>query len=117
MEAIDSSVATPRYRLLRRSHRERRKISLGLRCSWVGKHTLFASTKLPLRTWFLAIYLVTASKGGIAASELQRQLGFRSYETAWSWLHKIRRALVAHVKRIIRPHHDLLNAHQIHEIR
>jgi hypothetical protein len=44
--------------------------------------TIFEQTKTNLARWFLAIYLVTASKGGIAASELQRQLGFRSYETA-----------------------------------
>src|SRR5213082_2703572 len=42
----------------------------------------------------LAIYLVTASKGGIAATELQRQLGFGSYGTAWTWLHKLRKAMV-----------------------
>ena len=29
--------------------------------------------------WFLAIYLVTSSKGGIAVTELQRQMGFGSY--------------------------------------
>ena len=33
-------------------------------------------------------------KGGIAATELQRQMGFGSYQTAWSWLHKIRKAMV-----------------------
>jgi transposase-like protein len=48
-----------------------------------------------LSRWFLAIYLVTSSKGGISAMELQRQMGFGSYQTAWSWLHKIRRAMVA----------------------
>ena len=37
---------------------------------------------------------MTSSKGGIAATELQRQLGFGSYGTAWSWLHKIREAMV-----------------------
>ena len=37
---------------------------------------------------------MTASKGGIAATELQRQMGFGSYQTAWSWLHKIRKAMV-----------------------
>jgi transposase-like protein len=37
---------------------------------------------------------VTSSKGGISAMELQRQMGFGSYQTAWSWLHKIRRAMV-----------------------
>jgi hypothetical protein len=37
---------------------------------------------------------VTSSKGGIAAAELQRQLGLGSYQTAWTWLHKIRKAMV-----------------------
>ena len=56
--------------------------------------TIFEQTKTGLSRWFLAIYLVTSSKGGIAATELQRQLGLGSYGTAWSWLHKIRKAMV-----------------------
>jgi transposase-like protein len=56
--------------------------------------TIFEQTKTGLAKWFLAIYLVTASKGGISAMELQRQMGFGSYQTAWSWLHKIRKAMV-----------------------
>ena len=56
--------------------------------------TIFEQTKTGLARWFLAIYLVTASKGGISASELQRQMGFASYQTAWAWLHKIRRAMI-----------------------
>jgi transposase-like protein len=56
--------------------------------------TIFEQTKTGLSRWFLAIYLVTSSKGGISAMELQRQMGFGSYQTAWSWLHKIRRAMV-----------------------
>jgi transposase-like protein len=56
--------------------------------------TLFEQTKTGLARWFLAIYLVTSSKGGISAMELQRQMGFGSYGTAWAWLHKIRRAMV-----------------------
>src|SRR3954466_4929939 len=56
--------------------------------------TLFEQTKTALARWFLAVYLVTSSKGGIAAAELQRQLGFGSYQTAWSWLHKLREAMV-----------------------
>ena len=46
-----------------------------------------------LARWLLAIYLVSASKGGISALELKRQMGFGSYQTAWTWLHKIRRAM------------------------
>ena len=58
------------------------------------KGTIFEQTKIGLVKWFLAIYLVTSSKGGIAATELQRQMGFGSYQTAWSWLHKIRKAMI-----------------------
>ena len=70
-------------------------------CAACGKQhsllagTIFEQTKTGLSRWFLAIWLVTSSKGGISAMELQRQMGFGSYQTAWSWLHKIRRAMVA----------------------
>jgi hypothetical protein len=50
--------------------------------------TLFAETKLPLRTWFLAIYLLTQHKNGISALALHRQLGV-SYNTAWLLKHKL----------------------------
>src|SRR3954451_12490795 len=56
--------------------------------------TILEQTKTGLTRRFLAVYLVTSSKGGIAAAELQRQLGFGSYQTAWSWLHKLRKAMV-----------------------
>src|SRR4051794_1962869 len=55
---------------------------------------IFEQTKTGLAKWFLAIYLVTSSKGGIAATELKRQLGLGSYQTAWSWPHKLRKAMV-----------------------
>jgi transposase-like protein len=69
-------------------------------CAACGKQhsllagTIFEQTKTGLSRWFLAIYLVTSSKGGISAMELKRQMGFGSYQTAWSWLHKIRKAMV-----------------------
>ena len=50
--------------------------------------TIFASTKLALTTWFLAIYLLTQSKTGISALALKRLLGV-SYRTAWSIKHKL----------------------------
>ena len=56
--------------------------------------TIFEQTKTGLGRWLLAIYLVTSSKGGIAATELKRQLGLGSYQTAWTWLHKLRKAMV-----------------------
>ena len=54
--------------------------------------TLFASTKLPLTTWFLAIYLISQAKTGLSALALKRQLGV-SYPTAWLMHHKIMRAM------------------------
>jgi transposase-like protein len=77
-------------------------------CAACGKQhsllagTLFEQTKTGLARWFLAIFLVTSSKGGISAMELKRQMGFGSYQTAWTWLHKIRRAMV-------RPERDRLS--------
>ena len=50
--------------------------------------TIFADTKLPLTTWFLAIYLFTQSKNRISALELKRQLNV-SYCTARSIKHKL----------------------------
>jgi hypothetical protein len=50
--------------------------------------TLFAGTKLPLTTWFLAIYLISQAKTGLSALALKRQLGV-SYGTAWLVHHKI----------------------------
>jgi transposase-like protein len=56
--------------------------------------TIFEQSKKPLALWFRAIFDVTASKQGISAAELQRKLGLGSYQTAWSWLQKIRTATV-----------------------
>jgi hypothetical protein len=56
--------------------------------------TIFEQTKTGLSRWFLAIYLVTSSKRGISAMELKRQMGFASYGTAWTWLHKSRKAML-----------------------
>ena len=55
-------------------------------------HTLFASTKLPLTKWFLALHLVTQSKTGISAMELKRQLDV-NYDTAWMMKHKLLQAM------------------------
>ena len=56
--------------------------------------TLFERSKFPLKTWFLAIWFVTSQKNGANALGLQRVLGLGSYQTAWTWLHKLRRAMV-----------------------
>jgi transposase-like protein len=56
--------------------------------------TIFERTRLPLVLWFRAIWWVTSQKNGASALGLQRVLGLGSYETAWTWLHKLRRAMV-----------------------
>src|SRR3954462_9270338 len=56
--------------------------------------TIFEQTKTGLSRWFLAVYLVTSSKGGIAATELERRPGLGSYQPAWTWPHKLRKAMV-----------------------
>lgn len=56
--------------------------------------TIFERTRTPLKTWFLAIWFVTNQKHGTSALGLQRLLGLGSYQTAWTWLHKLRRAMV-----------------------
>ena len=56
--------------------------------------TVFQDTKLPLATWFTAMWHVTSQKNGVRALGLQRVLGLGSYRTAWAMLHKLRRAMV-----------------------
>ena len=55
--------------------------------------TIFEGTR-KLRHWLLAAWEVTSQKYGASALGLQRTLGLGSYETAWAWLHKLRRAMV-----------------------
>jgi transposase-like protein len=56
--------------------------------------TIFEGTRIPLRTWFATIWFVTSQKDGASALGLKRVLGLGSYQTAWAWLHKLRRAMV-----------------------
>lgn len=64
--------------------------------------TIFQDTRTPLPVWFRAMWWMSTQKNGASALGLQRVLGLKSYETAWAWLHKLRRAMV-------RPGRDLLS--------
>jgi transposase-like protein len=64
--------------------------------------TIFQDTRKPLVMWFRTMWYVTSQKNGASALGLQRVLGLASYETAWTWLHKLRRAMV-------RPDRDRLS--------
>lgn len=66
-------------------------------CSYqssVTAGTIFQDTRKPLTLWFRAMWSVTSQKNGASAIGLQRELGLGSYKTAWTWLHKLRRAMV-----------------------
>jgi transposase-like protein len=56
--------------------------------------TIFENTRKPLTLWFCAIWFVTGQKNGASAANIQQILGLASYQTAWTWLHKLRRAMV-----------------------
>lgn len=56
--------------------------------------TVFQDTHKPLRLWFRAIWHIVSQKNGASAVSVQQILGLGSYRTAWTWLHKLRRAMV-----------------------
>jgi transposase-like protein len=68
----------------------------------VTSGTIFQGSRMPLTLWFRAIWWITSQKSGASALSLKRILGLGSYETARSWLHKLRRAMV-------RPDRDRLS--------
>lgn len=67
----------------------------------VKAHTVFQDSKIPLRVWFLAAWWMVGQKSGCSAKSLHRQIGFGSYETAWSILHKFRKAMVLHGRKAL----------------
>ena len=56
--------------------------------------TIFEKTRTPLRVWLAAAWYLTNQKHGVSALGLQRVLGLGSYQTAWTMLHRFRRAMV-----------------------
>ena len=56
--------------------------------------TIFHRSRMPPKVWYAAMWFVCAQKTGVSALTLQNQFGFGSYETAWAWMHKLRRAMV-----------------------
>ena len=64
--------------------------------------TIFQDTKKPLLLWFHIIWWVVAQKTGVSACNMKDFMGFGSYVTVWTWLQKLRRAMV-------RPGRDMLS--------
>jgi transposase len=67
-------------------------------CQWCGRHvfpcagTVFEKSRTPLTKWFYAMYLFTASRHGVPARELERQLGV-TYKCAWRMAHELRKLM------------------------
>ena len=69
-------------------------------CQHCGHHiypcvgTPFEKSRTPLTLWFMAMYLMTSTRHGVAAKELERQLGV-TYKTAWRMAHELRKLMAA----------------------
>ncbi len=72
-------------------------------CSRCGSHvypmvgTIFEKSVTPLKLWFYAIFLISSTRCGISAKQLQRELGV-TYKTAWRMFHSIRSLLQEEIK-------------------
>ena len=87
----------PKCEVVGQPWRMRRGLLLCSQCrsqTSVTAGTVFEGTRKPLRLWFIAAWEITSHKYGTNAANVRRLLGLGSYETAWAWLHKLRRAMV-----------------------
>ena len=91
--AVEAPTKTSRSRLTCPSCKHQTSVTAG---------TIFDKTRTPLKVWLAAAWYITNQKHGVSALGLQRVLGLGSYQTAWTMLHRFRRAM-------IRPGRDLLN--------
>ena len=90
-----NGVACPRCGSLDISHISTRHTFDCLDCRYVfsvTSGTAFHKTRVPLRQWFIAVYLMCESKKGISANQLKRMFGV-TYKTAWYLNHRIRNAI------------------------
>lgn len=56
--------------------------------------TIFQDARKPLRLWFQTMWYIVSQKQGVSALGIQKALGFGSYRTAWTMLHKLRTAMI-----------------------
>jgi ATP-dependent protease ClpP protease subunit/transposase-like protein len=59
----------------------------------VTVNTIFERSHIELRLWLMAFAIMCASKKGVSALQLQRQLGLGSYQSAWHMAHRVRHAM------------------------
>jgi transposase-like protein len=72
--------------------------------STVSAGTIFDKTRTSLRVWLAAAWYLTNQKQGVSALGLQRVLGLGSYQTAWTMLHRFRRAVVRSGRERLKGH-------------
>ena len=97
--------ACPRCQHRKSSFVSTRQLEQCERCRYqcsVTAGTVLHRTKIPLRTWFWAIFFVARHKQGISALQLQKDTGLGSYETAWTLLHKLRSSFGARPQALLR---------------
>jgi transposase-like protein len=69
-------------------------------CQDCGHHvypaagTIFHKSRTPLTKWFFAMYLMTSTRHGVAAKEIERQLGV-TYKCAWRMCHELRKLMAS----------------------
>ncbi len=87
----------PKCERQRRFHRVKARQSWS--CDSCGHHvhptagTIFEKSTTPLRLWFHAVFLLSQTRCGISAKQLQREIGV-TYKTAWRMFNRIRRLLI-----------------------
>ena len=81
-----STITNPNGKLLKQCYRCHHQTS-------ITAGTIFESTKLPLKTWFLGMYFMTQDKKGVSAMELHRLLGI-SYNAAWRMKQKLMQVML-----------------------
>ena len=69
--------------------------------STVTAGTIFDKTRTPLRVWLAGAWYLTNQKLGVSALGLQRVLGLGSYQTAWTMLHRFRKAMVRRDRELL----------------
>jgi transposase-like protein len=89
------------YCIVRRGRRSLYQCNACRKQTSITAGTIFASSKLPLRLWFKAMYLMTQSKKGISSIELGRRLGI-TQTAAWTLKHKLAQVMMERnaVKRL-----------------
>lgn len=77
-------------------------------CDYCGTHvyplagTIFEKSPTPLKSWFYAMFLISSTRCGISAKQLERELGV-TYKTAWRMFNQIRKLMSEDVDNLAGP--------------